>query len=60
MLFWEATGEGTEPVIEVMLSKVFSSACFDIFGFFALCCAYKPTEEKVQRQIKEKKMPGIF
>lgn len=36
-----------EPVIVVILSKVFSSDCFSIFGFLALCCVYKSSKEKV-------------
>ena len=47
LLIWDATGEGTEPLIGVMLSKVLSSDCFIIFGFLALGCPYKPSEKQL-------------
>ena len=45
LLICDAAGEGIEPVIGVMLSKVLSGGCFIIFSFFALCCAYRPSEQ---------------
>ena len=59
ILFWDATGEGMDPVIVVILSKVFSSGCLNIFGFFALCWIYKPTEKKVKIYMIENKFPDI-
>lgn len=44
LLICEAAGEGIELVIGAILSKV-SSDCFIIFGFFALCCPYKPSQQ---------------
>lgn len=42
LLIWEAAGEGMDPDIGPMLSKVLSIDCFITFGFFTVCCPYKP------------------
>jgi hypothetical protein len=44
LLICEAAGERIELFIGEILSKV-SSDCFVIFGFFPLCCPYKPSQQ---------------
>lgn len=44
-----------DPLMGVMLSKVLSSDCFIIFGFFAFGCPYKPSEKYLEKRMMNMK-----